>query len=158
MFLKTEENSSCVLMMEVKVILGMFAKVIHVNFEPSFCDHVCEDMIHEGLNSWWSVAKTKEHDGGFIEAKGGDERCLPLILFFDANVVVTPTDIELGEQGRLLHVINQLQNKGKGISVANSVTIEVAVILTGAQHPVLLGYEKEWRGLGRFGGLYPSGL
>ena len=149
MFLKTEENSSCALMMEVKVI--------HVNFEPSFCDHVCEDMIHEGLKSWWSVAKTKEHDGGFIEAKGGDERCLPLILFFDANVVVTPTDIELGEQGRLLHVINQLRSKGKGISVANSVTIEVAVILTGAQHPVL-GYEKEWRGLGRFGGLYPSGL
>ena len=116
-------------MMECEVVFGMDAKVIHVNLEPSFGDHVCEDMIHECLKGWWSIAKTKEHDSGFVETKRSDEHCLPLILLFDMNIVVAPMDVELGKQGGLLHVINQFRNEGEGVSVVNGMAIEVSVIL-----------------------------
>ena len=39
-------------------------KVIHVDDEPSFCDHVSEGVIHELLECGGGIAKTKEHNGG----------------------------------------------------------------------------------------------
>ena len=100
-------------------------------FKPSFRNHICEDMIHEGLKGRWSIAEAKEHDRRFIETKGGDERCFPLILLFDVNVVVTPTDVEFGEQGGLLHVINQFRDERERIAIANGVAIEIAIVLAG---------------------------
>ena len=50
--------------------------------------------------------KTEEHDSGFKETKGGDKCGFPLILFVNADVVVSPSNIKLGEQSGILHVIN----------------------------------------------------
>ena len=63
-------------------------------------------MIHECLECGWSIAKAKEHDSGLEESHGGDEGCFPLVFLSNANVVVSPADVELGEQGRLFHVVN----------------------------------------------------
>ena len=56
-------------------------------------------MVHECLERGWSIAKTKEHDGGLEESHGGDEGCFPLVFLSNANVVISPADVELGEQG-----------------------------------------------------------
>ena len=57
----------------------MNTEIIHVDLKPFLSDHVSKDMVHEGLECWRSIAKTKKHDCGFIEAKESNERSLPLI-------------------------------------------------------------------------------
>jgi len=43
------------------------------------------------------VGEAKEHNGRFKEAFVGDEGGLPLMSVFDADVVVTPSDVKLSE-------------------------------------------------------------
>ena len=69
-------------------------------------------MIHERLEGRWSIAETKEHNGRFKEAKRGDECSFPLVLFADADVVESPSDIELSKYRGVFHVVNQFWNKG----------------------------------------------
>ena len=69
-------------------------------------------MIHKGLEYRRCITKTKEHYYGFIKTKGSDEGCFPLIRFLDPNVVVSPSNVELSEINRVLHIINEFRNKG----------------------------------------------
>ena len=41
---------------------GMDTKVVHIDLEPWFCNHIREDVIHERLEDGGSIAKTKEHN------------------------------------------------------------------------------------------------
>ena len=84
----------------------MDAQIIHVDLEPLFSYHIGEDGVHKCLKSWWGITETKKHDSGFKEAEGSDECGLPLILLPNADVIVSPLDIELGEKGGVFHVAN----------------------------------------------------
>ena len=97
MFLKSLENPSHSFVMKSQVPFGVDAKVIHVDLQPFFSDHVGEDMVHKHLKHGWCIAETKEHDSGFKESHGGDERRFPLVFFSNADVVVSPADVEFGE-------------------------------------------------------------
>ena len=107
MFPKLLEDTSSVFMMEGYIILGVDSHVVHIDLKPLFWKHICEDMVHESLEGGGSVAESKEHDGGFEESHGGNEGGFPLVFLLDANVVVSPANVKLGEQGGLLHVINE---------------------------------------------------
>ena len=63
-------------------------------------------MIHEGLECWRSVAEAEKYDSGFIETKGSNECSFPLIIFMNANIVITPSYVEFGEEGGVFHVID----------------------------------------------------
>ena len=69
-------------------------------------------MVYKGLEHGRHIAKTKEHYHGFIKTEGSDEGYLPLIRFLDPNVVVFPSNVELSEINRVLHIINEFGNKG----------------------------------------------
>ena len=125
----------------------MYPQVIHVDLEPSFSDHVSENMIHEHLKSRRGIAEPEEHYGGLKEAKRSDEHCFPLVFLLDANVVVSPTNIELGEQCRVLHIIDQLRDEGERIPIVNGVGVEISVVLAQSQGSILFGYEEKRRGL-----------
>ena len=84
----------------------MDAQIIHIDLEPFLRDHVSKDMIHEGLECWRSVAEAEKYDSGFIETKGSNEYGLPLIFFANANIVISPLDIELGEESGIFHVVD----------------------------------------------------
>ena len=84
----------------------MYPQIVHIDLEPSLSDHVSKDMIHECLKGWRGITKTKEHHGGFVESKRGDKCSLPLVFLLDTNVVIASPDIKLGEQCRVLHIIN----------------------------------------------------
>ena len=84
----------------------MYPQVVHIDLEPSFGDHVSEDVIHERLKGRRGIAEAKEHHSGFIESERGDERCLPLVFLSNTNVVIAPSDIKLGEQSRVFHIID----------------------------------------------------
>ena len=107
----------------------MYPQIVHINLEPSFSDHVVKDMIHERLKGWRGITEAKEHDGRFEETKRGDERCLPLVFLPNANVVITPSNIKLSEQSRVLHVVDQLRDEGERIPVANGVGVEISIVL-----------------------------
>ena len=81
MFSESLEDSASSFVMEGEIILGVNAHVIHVDFEPFFCDHVRTDMIHKRLKGGRCVGESEEHDCWFIESKGGDERRFPLVFF-----------------------------------------------------------------------------
>ena len=84
----------------------MDAQIVHIDLKPFLRDHVSKDMVHEGLERRRSIAEAKKHNGGFIETEGSNECGLPLIFFMNMNIVITPSDIEFGEEGGVFHVIN----------------------------------------------------
>ena len=84
----------------------MNTHVIHVDLKPFFHDHVSANVIHERLEHRGCIGEPEEHDCGFEQSKGGDECCFPLVFFPKSNVVISPSDVELGEECRVLHVIN----------------------------------------------------
>src|SRR5882724_8417567 len=71
--------------------------VIHIDGHYSFIDEFLEDDIHHHRECGRTVREAEEHDQRFKKAlvcpKGG----LPLISFFDMNVVVSPANIQLSE-------------------------------------------------------------
>ena len=134
----------------------MYPQVVHIDLGPPFGDHIGENVVHERLKSRRGVAKPKKHDSGFKETKRGDERCFPLIFLSDADIVITPLNIEFGEQCGVLHVIDQLRDEGERISIVNSVGVEIPIILTRSQGSVLLGYKEKRRGLWGFRGYNAS--
>ena len=131
MFSKSLEYTSGAFMMEGDVIFGMDSHVIHVDFKPLLREHICEDVVHKGLKGGGSVTESKEHDSGFKESHGGDESGFPLIFLSDANVVISPTNVEFGEQGGFFHVVNELRDQGEGIGISDGVGVQVAVVLAG---------------------------
>ena len=84
----------------------MYPQVVHVDLEPSLSNHVGEDVIHECLKGWRGIAEAKEHHGGFVESERSDECCLPLVFLPDTNVVIAPSDIKLGKQCGVFHIVD----------------------------------------------------
>ena len=108
MSVKVKEDTSGV---EGYVPLGVDSKIIHINFKPSLSNHISEDVIHKCLECGWGIAEPEEHHSRFKEAKGGDEHSLPLIPFSNPNVVVSPTNIKLGKQGGIFHIVDEFRDK-----------------------------------------------
>jgi len=71
--------------------------VIHIDGYPSFPEFRCEYSIYHGLEGGQGVGETKEYDLWFKESLVGYKCCLPLVPFFDLNIVVSLSYIELGE-------------------------------------------------------------
>ena len=65
MFLKLLKHSWDAFLMELKVIFGSNEDVIHVDYQPSFCNFLSEDCIHHGLEGCWGVCQSEEHNSGF---------------------------------------------------------------------------------------------
>ena len=126
--------------------------VIHIDDEPSFCYHISERVIHESLKCGGGVAKTREHDSGFKKSFVGDESRFPLVTVFDADVVVPPTNVELGKVASIFQLVHEVGDEGKGVGIAGGVFVEISVILAGTKLAILLLDKEEGRclrGVGR---------
>ena len=139
-------------MMEGNVVFSVDAEVVHVDFQPFLSQHVGEDVIHECLEHGGSIAESKKHDSGFEESHGGNESGFPLILLLDVNVIISPMNVEFGEQCGLLHIIDEFWDEREWIGISDSVGVQVAVILAWTKGFVLLWYKEEGGGLGGFRG------
>ena len=82
--------------------------VIQVDDDVPLVDEVPEDVVHHPLNGQRGVAESKEHDRGFVQTSIGPEGCLPLVTFCDANVVVSPLYVQLGEVLCIVQLVHQL--------------------------------------------------
>ena len=131
MFSESLEPTSGALMMEGDIIFGVDSHVIHVDFKPLLRKHICKDVVHEGLKGGGSITESKEHDSGFKESHGGDESGLSLIFLSDANVVISPMNVEFGEQGGFFHVVDEFGDQGERIGISDGMEVQVAVVLAG---------------------------
>ena len=79
------------------LVWGEDEEVIHVDDKPPFHNHISEGVVHESLECSQRVGKSKEHDCWFKKPLVGDEGGFPLMAIFDVNIVIAPSDVELGE-------------------------------------------------------------
>ena len=80
--------------------------VVQVEADYALGDQILEYLVHHGLESGWAVGETKEHDQGFKKSSVCAECGIPLITFLDADIVVSPPDIQLGEVTRTSESVN----------------------------------------------------
>ena len=77
--------------------------VVQVDCNLSFDNEVLEDVVHERRECTGRVGQAKEHNCGFKETTIGGEGCLPLVTSLDTDVVVSPSDVQGSEYGRVCH-------------------------------------------------------
>ena len=71
-----------------------------------------EGMVHVGLEGGQGVAESKKHNGWFIESKRGGEGRLPTVFQLDEDIVIAPSDVELGEDFAVFEFVHQLRYEG----------------------------------------------
>ena len=137
---------------------GVNEKVVHVDDKLSFHDHIVKRVIHETLEGGGGIGETKEHHCRFEEPFMGDKGSFPLMSIFDSDIIVSPLDVELGEDFCPLKFIDEVKNEGKRVCITDGVFIAVAIVLTGLEATILL-FDKEERGcLWGVGGANFAGL
>ena len=123
-------------------LLGVDYPIIHVDGEVSPSNLQLEHYVYYHLECHWGASEPEEHDKGFEESFGGEEGSLPLIPFFDVDIVVPPLDVEFGEKGTPCQSINHLWDEGGDIAVPQHLLVQWSVVLDQVQFTVLL-FDKE---------------
>ena len=120
-------------------------EVIHVDDKLSFSNHVSEGVVHESLECGGGVAETKEYHCGFEESFVCDEGCFPLVAVLNMDIVVSPTNIKLGEVANVFQLVHEVRDEREGVDIMGGVFVEVAVVLTRVELVILL-FDKEEEG------------
>ena len=92
----------------ILVVVRVAEEVIHINDEPSFCDHISERVGHESLKSGGGVGHAEEHDSGFIESSVGNEGGLPLVAILDLDIVISPLYVKLGKDLGIFEFVDEV--------------------------------------------------
>ena len=79
------------------VVCGVDENVVHIDSEPVFSEFFGEYRVHHRLECGGGVCESEEHDSWFEQSLVSDEGCLPFVSFLNADVVVSPPDVELRE-------------------------------------------------------------
>ena len=127
-------------------------KVIHIDDEPAFSNHVLEGVIHESLEGGRGVAKPKEHDGWFKKFFVHNEGSFPLISFFDADIIIWRPDVHFSED-RLLAPFSlltrsdiRIRYQGKGIGILDGMLVQATIVLIGVKRAIFLSHREECQG------------
>ena len=56
-----------------------------------------ENKVHDTRERRWCIGETKGHDSELVETVASGERCLWNILFSDLDLMVTHSQVQLGE-------------------------------------------------------------
>src|SRR5882762_5537318 len=70
----------------------------------------------------------------------------------DTNVVVSPTNVELGEVVGIMQLINEVRDERERSGILDSDIIKTAIVLYRAEFAILLVDKEEGTGHGRLGG------
>ena len=81
----------------------------------------------------------------------GDEGHLLLVTIFDVDIVIPPTNVELGEVVSVFQLIYEVRDERKEVGVVGGVFVEVSIILARVEFAILPFDKEEWRHLGGVG-------
>jgi len=87
--------------------------------------------------------RVQEHDSGFELASVTDEGSLPLISFFDMDIVESPLYVKLAEVLGVLDSIHDVADYWEGLAVFDCGCIDPPVILGWSTASVFLGDVEE---------------
>src|SRR5712671_3674913 len=93
-----------------QVIVRGNQHIVHVDDEPSFVNFVLEDGVHHHLKGGWGICQPEEHDRWFKQSFIGDKGCFPLVSPSNADVVVSPSNVEFSEQSPGTGFVYELGN------------------------------------------------
>ena len=93
------------------------------------------------------VSETEEHHCRFKESFVGNEGSFPLMPVFDSDIVVSPSNVKLGEDFCSLEFIDEIGDERERVRVTDGVFIDVAIVLTGSEATIFLFNEEERRRL-----------
>ena len=72
----------------------------------------------------------------------GNKSCLPLVTIFDSHVVVSPANIEFGEDFGISQFIYEIRDERKWVGITDGVFIDITVVLARTESSVFL-FDKE---------------
>ena len=72
----------------------------------------------------------------------GDEGHFLLMSILDADVVVPPSNIKLGEMFHIFEFVDKVRDERERVGISDGVFIQVMVVLAGAEFPILLDEKK----------------
>ena len=136
-------------------VRGGNEEIVHVDNEPSFCDHITEGVIHELLECGRGVIKSKEHNGRFKKSFVHDEGSFPLVAILDVDIIISPTNIKFSEVASVFQLVHEVGDERERVGIMSGMFIEISVILAGVEFAILL-FNKEERGC--LGGIRRSNL
>ena len=79
------------------LIQGVDQQVVHIYYQPALYDIISKEIIHEGLECGQGVAHSEEYNIEFEQPKWWGEGGLLVVLWFDEDIVVSPTYIKFGK-------------------------------------------------------------
>ena len=123
-------------------------QIIHVDGEPPLGYLFAEYGIHHHLKGRWGVGKSKEHNCRFEESFGGEECRFWFVTWFDAYVVVSPSNIKFREEGTPTQTVDRLRNEGRDVAIPLGPFVYRAVVLDGSEFSIFLFDEEEICGIG----------
>src|SRR5882762_3176056 len=71
--------------------------VVNIDDDASCPEDRVKQVVHDSLEGSWRVAEAKIHDLRYKTTKGSEECSTESILWHNANVIESPTNIKLGE-------------------------------------------------------------
>jgi len=105
----------------------------------------------------FSYSHSKEHHQGFKQASIGLEGHLPLVSGLNADIIKTPTDIQLGKVSSSAELGHEFRDQWEGVFVLDCHGIEYTIVLNQSEQAILLLDEKHWSCHRRFRGADLSG-
>ena len=64
---------------------------------------------------------------------------------FDSDIVVSPSNVKLGEDFCSLEFIDKVRNEGERVCITDGMFIDIVIVLTGSEAAIFL-FGKEERG------------
>lgn len=123
--------------------LGEDENVVQIDHHLALTNEISEQIIQHSLKCGWRIGKPKEHNQGLKQSSVGPKCGFPLISFLDPDVVVTPTDVKLGEVLRSSEFIHKFLDQRKRVVILDCHTIQLAIVLNRSQCTILLFDEEE---------------
>ena len=119
--------------------------VVQVYTYGPFHDEVPEYIVHHSLEGGWALCETKEHYQGFEQPSVGLKGGFPLVTLANANIVVPPANIQLGEILGPIKLIDEFRDEGYGVVIFDRHCIQRSVVLHQPKGAILL-LDVEYQG------------
>jgi hypothetical protein len=92
-------------------LLGVDCYIVHVDGKSSSCDLFVKYHIHHCLEGCWRVGQPEEHYHWFKESQVGYKGCLVLVLGDYPYHVISPPDVNRGDEFHITYSVYELGNE-----------------------------------------------
>ena len=132
----------------ILLILGKDQNVIEIHQDKVICVRV-EDEVHHARECWRSIDKAERHDSVFIGTIACSKCCLGDVLFTNVNLMITHTEVKLGEYLSTFELFEKLIDVGKWVLALYGLLVQWPVVYTKSVCSILLLDKKNtttpWR-------------